>query len=311
MSVHSLLSYALEVPDVEIGLKFYTDFGLDMGVAAPGRVALRCHGRSRDQVVLLRGGEPRKRLHHVELGASSEGIEAIQRRLRDREAPVQGAPVGFEATGVWLHDANGVLLHVVECNRDTGLPIEAPFVINSPGHQVRVGRPAVPPRNEIGPVRPRRLGHVLIFTQSVERSIEFYGTVLGLRLSDRSGEGIAFMHCAGGSEHHVIALAKSRGSGFHHASFEVGTPDEVGLGGSRMTDKGYGPNWGFGRHAIGSNFFWYIRDPWNSYAEYYCDMDYIPAEADWRARDWAPEDSLHSWGPNPPEDFVKNYEAEL
>ena len=53
------------------------------------------------------------------------------------------------------------------------------------------------------------------------------------------------------------------------------TPDEVGVGGCRMIEKGHVQGWGFGRHAIGSNFFHYVRDPWGSYVEYYSDIDYI------------------------------------
>lgn len=77
-----------------------------------------------------------------------------------------------------------------------------------------------------------------------------------------------------------------------------------------MIDKGHAKGWGFGRHAIGSNFFHYIADPWGSYVEYYSDMDYIHDSAQWEAKNWPAEDALHSWGPNPPADFVYNYESE-
>ena len=38
------------------------------------------------------------------------------------------------------------------------------------------------------------------------------------RLSDRSGPGIAFLHSPHGSDHHLIALAKSDGPGLHHSN---------------------------------------------------------------------------------------------
>lgn len=31
-------------------------------------------------------------------------------------------------------------------------------------------------------------------------------------------------------------------------------------------------SWGLGRHFIGSNFFWYLRDPAGNFSEYYSDM---------------------------------------
>ncbi len=60
---------------------------------------------------------------------------------------------------------------------------------------------------------------------------------------------------------------------------------------------------------LGSNYFHYVRDPWGSYAEYSCDIDYIPLTQDWKDGDHPPEDSFFQWGPNPPEDFAHNYEV--
>ena len=67
--------------------------------------------------------------------------------------------------------------------------------------------------------------------------------------------------------------------------------------------------WGLGRHVLGSNYFHYVRDPWGSHCEYSSDIDYIPANCDWKGGDHAPEDSFYVWGPEPPADFVHNYEA--
>lgn len=186
-------------------------------------------------------------------------------------------------------EANDDLLDTYEQERKPHITEKVnpvtPFLVNSPGNENRLNKGALPAKSTLPPARPRRLGHVLIFTPNVDSSLQFLQDILGMRLSDRSGEGIAFIHCPGGSEHHVIALAKSAGIGFHHASFLVGTPDEVGIGGDKMYQKGYTKAWGFGCHAIGSNFFHYIADPWNSYVEYYCDMDYIQDSDIWQSQD--------------------------
>jgi catechol 2,3-dioxygenase len=76
----------------------------------------------------------------------------------------------------------------------------------------------------------------------------------------------------------------------------------------QMADAGYTQGWGLGRHVVGSNYFHYVRDPWNSYAEYSADIDYIPAGQDWPPSDHPDEDSFYQWGPPPPEDFANNYE---
>ena len=77
----------------------------------------------------------------------------------------------------------------------------------------------------------------------------------------------------------------------------------------RMHDKGYSKGWGLGRHVLGSNYFHYVRDPWGSFAEYSCDIDYIPREDRWPAADHKPEDSFYLWGPDVPPEFTVNYEG--
>jgi hypothetical protein len=47
-----------------------------------------------------------------------------------------------------------------------------------------------------------------------------------------------------------------------------------------------------------------------SYAEYAGEINYSPASVEWEARVETPENGFYLWGPNPPEDFRMNYEAE-
>ena len=35
---------------------------------------------------------------------------------------------------------------------------------------------------------------------------------------------------------------------------------------------------GVGRHVLGSNYFYYVQDPWGSFAEYSYDIDFVPAD---------------------------------
>ncbi len=159
------------------------------------------------------------------------------------------------------------------------------------------------------PVRPRRLSHVLIFTRDVVGATAFYQRTLGLRLSDRASDVIAFLHGIHGSDHHMLALVKSSAPGFHHCSWDVGSINDIGIGAMRMADKGYTKGWGLGRHVLGSNYFHYVRDPWGSFSEYSCDIDYIPKDVTWPAADHKPEDSFYLWGPEVPPEFTVNTEA--
>ena len=164
------------------------------------------------------------------------------------------------------------------------------------------------PNSKAPPVFPRRLSHVAIFTSSIPDAIEFYVSALGLRLSDRSGDGVAFLHGAHGSDHHLLALVASDHRGLHHVSWDVGSVQEIGLGAAQAARGGYAAGWGLGRHVLGANYFYYVRDPWGSYCEYSADIDFIPADCDWPAGDHAPEDAMYLWGPPPPDDFAANYE---
>ena len=301
MAVQSLLSYALTVPDVEAGRKFYTTFGLlprDSGNA----LAFRCEGREQDQVLLVEGRA--KRLNHLRFGTDAAGLAAIRRRMREQAVPEIDAPHNAFGGGLWLADPDG---HPVNVREEAARPPRKAglFTVNTPGHYARSGR-GCPPRHG---VRPVRLGHVLLHTPDLERMVGFYTGVLGLRLTDRVPGIIAFMHLAHGGDHHVVALLHDARPGFHHASFEVESPDEIGMGAQAVIGAGYRNGWGFGRHVLGSNFFHYVRDPWMSMAEYFCDIDQIPGDGSWRPGDHPPEDALYRWGPPVPEDFGRNYEA--
>jgi catechol 2,3-dioxygenase-like lactoylglutathione lyase family enzyme len=301
MAVRSLLHYALEVPDQTVGEKFYRSFGLVDDGGRDGAVHLRPAPVKREAVLLY--GGPRKRLHHLAFGAPGDDFQATResvRRASLREVdPPRGAPDG----GLWIRDPDGTLVSVRD-EAPAPPPADPPLRLNSPGHVARPAERGAPEATVTA--SPRRLGHVLLFTPDVERQLDFYTRVLGLKLSDRCQTIIAFLRCT--TDHHNVAFLTSKGPGFHHASFQVGSVDEIAMGAGRMRDAGWQMGWGLGRHVIGSNYFYYTRDPWGSFAEYYHDLDFIPEQCAWTPRDFPEEDSLYVWGPPLPPEFVENTE---
>ncbi|MGY0565709.1 MAG: VOC family protein, partial [Paraglaciecola chathamensis] len=267
---------ALDIPteDKAKAISFYTDFGLNIKTPTANQIEANCTDIPYPSIV-LRTGAAFKRLNHIQMGASEVAFQKIQKQLTLSGVALLTPPSGYTKKGLWFREPNGILFNVLKCDDHYQVKPVPPFLINTPGHINRVNQGAQPPKSTLPDACPLKMGHVLLFTPDVESSLAFLETILDMRLSDRSGSGIVFTHSQGGSEHHVIAFAKSSHIGFHHASFLVGSPDEVGLGGTRMIEKGHNKSWGFGRHAIGSNFFHYVADPWGSYAEYYSDMDYI------------------------------------
>jgi catechol 2,3-dioxygenase len=91
MAVLGMLSFTLEVPDLAEGVRFYTDAGLTATVE-DDVARFRCGGQDRDSIVLL-GGFPAKRLHHVTLRADNLDGIAARRQERWRRRPWE-VPVG-------------------------------------------------------------------------------------------------------------------------------------------------------------------------------------------------------------------------
>ena len=301
LGVHSLDHFSLVVPDMEQARTFYASFGLDVR-EQDGGLHLHTMGGDHRWGTLAEG--PRKQLNHLSFGAFPDDIARFAERLDRLGIERLDPPAGFESNGLWFRDHDGTLIEVrvaEKCSPNAKSSFE---MASSPA-----GVAGAPNRTKAPAIRPRRLAHLLVFTRDVGRAIGFYQEVLGLRLSDRSGEGIAFMHGVHGSDHHLIAFAKSEAPGLHHCSWDVASINEVGLGAMQMADCGFVKGWGMGRHVLGSNYFHYVRDPWGSYSEYSSDIDYIPCEMDWQAGDHPPHDAFYVWGPVPPDDFTRNYEA--
>jgi len=300
--VRSLLHYALEVPDQTVGQRFYQDFGLLDTAGRDDAVRLRPGPLDRVQVLLY--GGPKKRLHHLAFAAPGADYAATRRAAERYGAREVDPPAGAPEGGFWVRDPDGHPVNVRD-EEPKPPPPDPPLAMNSPGHAPRQVQRGAPPADMTA--APRRLGHVLLFTPDLERQLDFYTRALGMKLSDRCQKIITFLRCS--TDHHNLALLASPAPGFHHGSFEVGGVDEIAMGAVRMRERGWHPSWGLGRHVIGSNFFYYIRDPWGSFAEYYFDLDYIPESCAWEPRDWPESDALYRWGPDCPAEFGVNTEA--
>lgn len=302
--LRSLQHVGIAVPDIEVGRAFYMAFGLEAQPRADG-LAFRCFGRAQDQVRLLEG--PRKRLHHVSFGTAASELPVLKRRVERQGVGLLPAPAEDDAEEIWFRDPDGDLVNVrvAEAGQQTR-PAAVP--VNSPGDYRRFGvRGAA---MEGHPVQPRRLGHLIKFSPDVLRLAAFYIDVLGMRLSDKVSDKIAFLRCAGGGDHHVLGIALAPGTGLHHLSFEVDSVDAIEQGAQNLIGLGYRDGWGLGRHLIGSNYFHYVRDPWMSMAEYFWDIDVIPDGANWEPADvpLGPK-AVAQWATSPmPEDFIRNYE---
>ena len=301
LGIHSVDHFHFVVPDPKDAQIFYSELGLDVSERG-NRLALSTRGSS--HVWGLVGEGARKRHQHVSFGAFEDDVDRFAARLQDMRIVRLDAPPGIDSNGLWFHDHDSNLVEIAV------KPKVSPNEKSAFGQvSAGPGQRGAPFRSKMRRTYPRRLAHILMFTTDVTKAVEFYTRVLGLRLSDHSGDGIAFLHGIHGSDHHMIAFCKSNAPGHHHFSWDVGSVDEIGAGATHMLGKGCDKGWGLGRHVLGSNLFHYVRDLWGSYSEYSADIDYVPVDCDRSSGDHPPEDSFYAWGPNVPQDFVHNYEA--
>lgn len=301
LAVHSVNRFVVTVPDIGAALRFYEAFGLDVRPVRGG-IDLYSFGHPHHWASVVEAGDC-KRLQYLSYGIYPEDAEAFRSLIEERR--IACAPHSLaQSEGLWLRNPDETPIQLVVAPK-VSPSIKSTLAIRAP---VPAGKGAASSRSGVEPVHPRHLSHLLCFTPDVTRMVAFQRDVLGLRLSDHSGDIIAFLHTPHGSDHHLVAFAKSHAPGLHHSSWDVASVDEVGLGAEQMRNAGWSEGWGVGRHVLGSNYFNYVQDPWGSFCEYSCDIDFVPHDVDWQAADHDAADSLYVWGPPVPQNFVTNTE---
>jgi hypothetical protein len=281
------------VPSVAEAAAYYAQFGLVP--AADGRaVFASTHGGEQLELVTA----PRRRLVEFRLGADDpDDIGRIAASLRRCDHPVERA----ENHLVTREPASQVRA-VVEVLPRLVQPRQEPTPYNGVGRVERADTRA-PGILRDGPVRPRKLGHLVLGSVDYEATRSFFLDGLRLKLSDQVPGLSSFLRCS--TDHHNVLVLPAPVNFLHHTSWQVDDIDEVGRGATAML-QGHPERhvWGLGRHHIGSNFFWYLKDPAGTFCEYYSDMDAIVDDQTWTPADFDASAGLYRWGPPPPPSFL-------
>ena len=166
------------------------------------------------------------------------------------------------------------------------------------------------------PFQLTKIGHVVLMSTDLERSVKFYTGLLGFRVSDVYPETMmkgrmVFMRCA--ADHHGVALVgATRGVAggaapgsspqheLHHMAFEVATLDEVF--GARAWLRANGVQIEFeGRRRAGCQVAVEFRDPDNHFLEIYWCLDQVGSDGRVRPPgEWREAFSLDQAIANPP-----------
>lgn len=296
MPLHGLSSLTFGVPDIARATKYYEDFGL---------ATTRTDADGTTHLATVEGGEQlhiaradRRRLVAMSVAADDEDdLERITSQLARLELAV--ARRGDSITA--RDPGTDVLVSVQIRPRIVQVAAEA-VLYNGPGRPARVNSRA-PGIERTGPVRPRKLGHVVLGSTDQPSSQRFFTEGLGFKVSDIVKGEAAFMRCS--TDHHNVLVQAAPITLLHHTSWQVEDVDEIGRGAMSMLEDDPDRHvWGLGRHHIGSNFFWYLKDPAGNFSEYYSDMDCIVDDELWEPGVWEGLKSLYSWGPQPPASFL-------
>jgi catechol 2,3-dioxygenase-like lactoylglutathione lyase family enzyme len=291
MSLHRLTSIVIGVPDVEITAAYYRDFGLtELGA---NRFATADGGEQ-----LRIASAPQRRL--LQLGIGVHNTDDLD-RIGSQLSKLGVSSIRSEAS-LSVLDPNSSLTVVVEIADEVKQDYTAAPTTNGPGRADRPNTraPAIDRENR---VQPRKLGHVVIGSLDQEASQRFFVDGLGFKISDRVPGLAAFMRCS--TDHHNVLVQKAPLNFLHHTAWEVDDVDEVGRGATAMLE-GHPERhvWGLGRHHIGSNFFWYLKDPAGNFSEYYSDIDCVIDDQLWKPTVVEGAKGLYNWGPPPPPSFI-------
>lgn len=291
MALHRLTSVTLGVPNVDDVARYYGEFGLTRNT--DGSFSTVDGGQQ-----LRLQYAPARRLLHLGIGADDEDdIGRIASALRRIEIDVEPGEDHLRT----VEPVAGFEVKVELAPRYAQEPVQ-PAALNLPGHDERVDARAPGILRE-GQVLPRKLGHVVIGSVNREATERFFIDGLGFKVSDSIKDFATFMRCS--TDHHNVFVQAAPVNFLHHTAWQVDDIDDVGRGAMVMLDghpERHG--WGIGRHYLGSNFFWYLKDPAGNFSEYYCDLDCIVDDQLWEPGVFEGDKGLFAWGPPPTQSFL-------
>jgi catechol 2,3-dioxygenase-like lactoylglutathione lyase family enzyme len=140
---------------------------------------------------------------------------------------------------------------------------------------------------------PEALSHVVLYSPDIRRSVAFYESQLGFRVSDWVGCLMCFLRC--NSLHHCLAFVPGPVS-FNHAAFEMQDVDALMRGVGRLLREKVVLGWGPGRHTAGDNAFAYFQTPGGHVLEYTAEVARVD-DATWKPAIYTPSPYVDDqWG---------------
>lgn len=273
IKVARLSHVALRASDMSKQADFYTSrWGLDCIDEGNQEMFLRADGPDHHVLVLHKG--------EAEPGLDHFAFEVAQPDDIDRAADILSAQ-GYQIVTPPTQDLEPGVAKAIRFKDPDGNVVELVAGVD----QVRDSYGA-------RDVKPTVLNHVVLNTSNRKPLEQFYGGLLGFKLSDTLADFMTFWRC--NANHHSLAFASPPGGhlGLNHAAFEVRDWSDLMRGVFFLGEHGVKRMWGPGRHLAGNNLFSYYFDPEGNVVEYTAEVeqitndDYVPPVRPMIADQW-------------------------
>ena len=279
MRIRALHHVHFSVTDLSRTEDFARDFGLHVARRDEGQLWLRTGG---GDAYCYRATRDDRAFHG--LGFLVEGEDDLAEAVRDHGAsPIRSLDGPGGGRGVTLAGPEGLMIDLVhDIAGDAQLPSPAAMRLNVPGAITRLATPQQ--RRDLAPPKLFRLGHIGLYVRSFADCATWFQDVLRLRISDTIHDGdpaqriVGFFRVDRGTEHvdhHSLFLAQFGKTDCHHISFEVADFEAQFMAHRWLGSRGWTPNWGVGRHPLGSHVFDVWFDPDGYRFETFSDTDMV------------------------------------
>jgi catechol-2,3-dioxygenase len=243
---------ALETPQRAVLQTFYCD-QLDLTVVAEGDGFVALEGRER-RLVLIDGAVQTLR-HYALAAATKSDVDRTREILGEANIALNDVAGEFGSEGLAFKDPDGVEIRVVT---------------SSPANKDHAGLPG-------------RLQHVVVTTAQPVEMGEFYQSVVGMRLSDYvldTDDRLMASFLRSDAEHHSYAAFRGETAKLDHFAFETNDWNDIRDWADHFARFETQIFWGPGRHGIGNNLFFMVRDPDGNKVEISNELDVLPDDAE-------------------------------
>ena len=293
IAVKRISHATFETPDIEKAIEHHTQvIGLSLVARERDRAYLATR-LGQLAVEFVRSNEPKCAKLSFEVPANSD-FAAIRREL-----------AGHGISAEQKSDATPGLSQVLSFTDPKGTTIELfrDWSTVGNGQQV-VGAGAF------------KLGHVAFIVPEPKAMAEFYGKVLGFRVSDWIGDFFVFMRC--NADHHTVNFIRGERVAMHHIAYELKDVAHLQTTCDLLGQRKIPIAWGPVRLGPGHNVATFHRDADDWMTEFYAELDQMKDEElgyfdprPWhqdrpqRPKVWDSHQVAYIWGPPPTPDFSR------